>query len=132
MKPLAFALFIGVLIRHFSNAWFNTYLGIKWWFYVWGGVWEVFLCAALAAMVWHYEKTKWRLIALYALGIGICEGLQMVVCRVLIFDISSMPKGVNTCDYLTGLHVTTSINTLYLLILALIVGAILRAKKSSS
>lgn len=129
MRWLACALLLGVCIRHFSNHWFNSYLGVKWWFYVMGGLWEALLCSVLAAVVWQAKETKWRWAALYALMIGISEALQMAICRVLIFDISKMPIGTNTCDFVTGLQMTATINTLYLLIGALLLGVMWREYK---
>lgn len=129
MKWLACALLLGVCVRHFSNHWFNSYLGVKWWFYVMGGLWEFFLCSALLMVVWQARATKWRWLALYALMIGAFEALQMSVCRVLIFDISKMPIGTNTCDFVTGLKVTATINTLYLFVGALLIGVMFRESK---
>ena len=134
MKAFASLLLVGVLARHFSYQAIgaNTYLGARGWHYVMGGLWEILLCAALALVIWETKKSAWKWIALYALGVAMIESLQASLCRIAITNMSSVPKGANICDFVTGFPITATVNTLYLMMLALIVGAILRAKKSSS
>lgn len=126
MKVFAWLAVIGVMFRHFTHSWIgpHTYLGTKGWFYMMGGMWEIFLCSALFVMVWQYSKDKWRWAALYALGIGICEATQMTVCRALVVDITKIQG--NTCDFVTGLQVTATFNILYLMIGAFLYGVMRR------
>lgn len=130
MRWFACALVIGMVLRYFSyhSIGAQTYLTARGWYYVMGGLWEVLLCAALALVVWEAKKSAWRWLALYALVVSICESLQASVCRIAVAEMSSVPKGVNICDYVSGIQFTTTINTLYLIVLALIVGVILRGK----
>lgn len=92
-----------------------------------GGLWEAALCAGLFLVVWEAKRTKWRWVALYALGIGICESMQMAACRVWVTDISKV-RG-NLCDFVTGLPVTATVNALYLLFLAFAIGALIREQQ---
>lgn len=126
MKWFAYLLLIGVMFRHFTHDWLGsqTYLGPKGWFYMMGGIWEIFLCSALFMVVWNQTKTIWRWVALYALGIGICAATQIAVCRALVFDISKV-KG-NTCDFITGMPVTSTFNVLCLMVGAILLGVMWR------
>ena len=128
MKVFATALLLMIVARHFTAFWLgaHTYLGPKGWSYMMTGIVEVFFCGALAYIVYYARKTKWRWLALFALGIGISEGLQIAACRIAIVDISLVPAGTNLCDYATGLPITLTMNSLYLLILSVIAGGLLR------
>jgi hypothetical protein len=83
------------------------------WFYVLGGLWEAILAASLAFVLYHASQTKYRLLALAALFIAVCEGLQVGVCQAILGE-KNTPAGMDTCDYVTGLPVGATFLATYL------------------
>lgn len=128
MKWLSALLLLGVCVRHFTahNIGAQTYLNARGWFYVMGGLWEAMLCGILLMLVLEAQKSPYRLIAAFALIVGMAEAMQMSVCRALVVDMKTIPIGANICDHVAGLPVTATINTLYLLILAVLIGVQIR------
>jgi hypothetical protein len=119
MKWIAGLLLVGVFFRHSAHTWLAGTMGIPvaGWFYVLGGVWEVLLCAVLALMFGAMREDRWARVAFAAMLIGIAEGAQMAGCRLMIEDMSKLPRGVNICDAATGLPIGAAFFSLYLIII---------------
>lgn len=123
MKVIAFALLVGVFIRHSGHTWLSgSGYSPAAVFYMLGGLWEALLCALGAALVYGARRTVWSGVALAALTIGALEGLQVTGCRLAIADIRAVPSGANLCDYATGLPVGAVAFSLYLIVIAWHVG----------
>ncbi len=114
MKWLGPLLLVGVFLRHNTSGWFPAY-SPQAWFYILGGLWEMILCAVL----FLFLRAP---LAIAALWIGILEGAQVSICRLLTADISQVPKGANLCDHLTGLPIGATMTALYLGIICWAIG----------
>ncbi len=120
MRFLAFVLLIGVALRHMGASWLAPVFGmpVAGMFYVLGGLWEVVLCAVVLLLLHQQPKSVWRNLAFSAAYIGVIEGSMIAGCRVMISDMSLVPKGMNLCDFVTGLPVAATLGAMYVLILA--------------
>lgn len=129
MKLIAFALLVGVFLRHSGHHWLASdgYSPAAV-FYMLGGLWEALLCAVGAAVAYGYRASIWRAVALSALVIGALEGLQVTGCRLAVSDIRAVPKGANLCDYATGLPVGAVAFSLYVIVIAWTVGRAMRGQ----
>jgi len=129
MRLIAFALLLGVFIRHNTYAILSQQTGMTepWVFYVLGGLWEVVLCSVLLMIFWAMRPSIWKNLAIAAMAIGILEGAQVFVCRLCVKDIYAVPPGTNLCDYVSGLPIGVSLTCLYFLILCWSVGHATRA-----
>ena len=118
MKWLASALLLGVFIRHDTSYWLAAHSpwSAREWFYVLGGAWEAALCAVLL-MFFYAMNVRWRFMAIAAMWIGILESAQMVTCTLTTKTLATLPAGMNTCDYLTGLPVGATMMALYLILI---------------
>lgn len=119
MKLIAAALFVGVLLRHFTATLLPGYTS-KVWFYMLGGTWEWLLCAVLALLIAKYHESIERDIAWFALWIGMIEGVQMATCMALISDYSLKPDNQTLCTYMTGFPVAAWIDGIYVVWFCLI------------
>src|SRR5437870_2954674 len=108
MKWLGPILLVGVFLRHDTSQWLPGYTPGAW-FYVLGGLWEMILCGSLLALIGGYP------LAIAALWIGILEGAQVSTCRLLMTDITKVPRGGNLCDALTGLPIGATMTALYVI-----------------
>jgi hypothetical protein len=115
MRWLGPILLVGVFIRHNTASWFPGYSPAAW-FYIFGGMWEILLCALFLFLV------RGSGLVTSALWIGILEGAQVSACRLLTTDISQVPKGANLCDHLTGLPIGATMTALYLGIVCWAIG----------
>ncbi len=112
MKWLGSILLVGVFIRH-NTAWSLPGYSPQAWFYILGGFWEMLLCLVILTKVTEP-------LAIAAMWIGILEGAQVSVCRLLTSDITKVQG--NLCDSLTGLPIGATMTALYLLIVCWAIG----------
>src|SRR5258706_10415826 len=113
MRWLGSLLLVGVFVRHDTSMWFPGYTAAAW-FYILGGLWEACLCAVLLS----FMSTP---LATAALWIGLLEGLQVSVCRLVTNDIDAV-HGQNLCDALTGLPIVATMTARYLGIVCVAIG----------
>lgn len=118
MKWIACLLLLGVTLRHNGANWLaESSFTPAAWFYMLGGLWEVALCAVLMWVLLAAKFSIYRDLALFAMVIGILEGLQVTGCRLLVADISKVPRGASLCDWTTGLPIGATMVSAYVLIL---------------
>ena len=131
MKIIAAILLIGVFLRHGSHNLLagNTALSPAAWFYILGGLWEVVLCGVLLFILLS-AKGQLKYFAIWAMIIGILEGLQISVCRLSIDNLSSVPKGTDLCDYLLGVPLGATEAATYLLAVCFGAGLYVIGKKN--
>jgi hypothetical protein len=96
-------------------------------FRVTGGLWEAELCIVTLVLSWRVPRSTAVDLMRFWLGVGIFEALQMVSCRLWIWDISTVPKEANLCEAVTGLPIVPVTYTLYLVTTIWIVRKELRA-----
>ena len=111
MKWLGSLLLVGVFVRHNTSMWLPGYSPAAW-FYVLGGLWEAVLCAVLLGFVRGP-------LAIVSLWIGITEGSQVAVCRLLTKDIDAV-HGQNLCDALLGFPLGPWLTGLYIILIAVV------------
>jgi len=107
MRAIAILLMVGVFLRHYSGWLFAGFLDISRsvWFYIFGGLWEVTLCACLLSIFWGLPRGRWRNIGIAAMLVGIIEAAQMPTCALIVRDMSLVPRGSNLCDFAAGFPV---------------------------
>ena len=128
MRAMAIVLAVGVFIAHDGANWLSSQIGIYPWaaFFMLQGVWTVVLSVCLVLFIYRAIPSFERTLALVALGISIFEGFQIPACGIFVTDFALIPRGVNVCDYVTGLPVTSVTLTLEVLIMAWLIGSYLR------
>lgn len=109
---------VAVFLRHSSAHWLAAASGyspqaVN---YMLGGALEVVAAAIITALLWAYTSA-WRNLALAGCWIAILEGTQTVGCRLAVTDITKVPRGVNLCEFATGLPVFPVMFTLYVAII---------------
>lgn len=118
MKWIACLLLLGVTIRHNAANWLaESSFTPAAWFYMLGGLWEATLCAVLLWVLLAAKDSVYRNLALAAMAIGILEGLQVTGCRLLVADISKVPRGTSLCDWVSGLPIGAAMVSTYVLII---------------
>src|SRR5437899_808769 len=78
-------LLVGVLLRHDTAQRLPGYTPAAW-FYILGGAFEIVLCAAILRLA----HSAYPLLT-SVMWIGILEGAQASICRILTADISKVP-----------------------------------------
>lgn len=124
MRAVAILLLLGVFVAHDTANWLSEHSRFTppAIFYMLQGAWSVVLSCIVLMFFWAARKCIWRTLAIAAMVISICEGLQVTGCRFMVKDIWNVPPGTNMCDYATGLPVGTVATILYLVILAWVIG----------
>ena len=107
MRWMALALAC-VIPAHYGAKWLAQVLDTYPWaaFFMLQGAWTVVLSACLLIFFIAAKCTIWRDICIAALVISIIEGCEIPLCGLLVNDFALIPRGVNTCDYVTGWPVT--------------------------
>jgi uncharacterized membrane protein len=115
VKWLSSILLTAVFIRHYGYGWLSEFWGTSRGvaFLILGGWLEIVLAAVLLWLMWKAALPVVRA----ALVILISEASQVMVCRMAVPDVSAKPDTMNTCDYWTGLPITSVFAALYLFIL---------------
>jgi len=118
VKWIAALLLLGVFARHSAHTWLaeGSRIAAAGWVYILGGVWEIALCAVLWAIFAPMRRTVWTRLAVSAMVIGICEGLQLSACRLAVTDLAAVPRGMNLCDHVSGMPIGAVSFSLYLII----------------
>lgn len=125
MKWLAAILVLAVFTRHNSAFWMAAALdttppAVS---YVMGATLEVIAGGSMALLALAYASSLWRNLVIFAGIVMMSEGAQMVACRIAIPDIRALPPMTTLCDHVTGLPVAAVATTVYLFLLAYILGA---------
>ncbi len=87
--------------------------------YILGGFQETFLWIVIAILLWFFKDAIWRKLAWGACAIGIVEGIQIPVCRILAFGKQKAADGVNLCDHVSGMPASITLLTMYTLAVSL-------------
>lgn len=129
MKWVAFALILGVFIRHeavYTIASATGYTPAAT-FRMLGGAWEALLCAVLLIFATALKKCLWRDLIIIAGCIGMLEGLQTPICRIAISDIKAVPATANLCDYALGFPLSYVLLAIYLIFICWSIGHAIRS-----
>jgi hypothetical protein len=116
---------MGVFVAHDAANWLSdgTRYSPAAMFYMLQGAWSASLSAVLLMLLSAAKASLWKNLCIAALVISILEGLQMPACRLSIDNMGLVPRGMSLCDYATGLPVGATMTTLYVSILAWLVGS---------
>jgi hypothetical protein len=123
VRQLSIALLLGAVLVHSGSRAF-AYLfsfpraGMEHMLY---GLGFVILAGCLCFVFLAMIPSIWRNLGLLACAIWVCEGAQMTVCRALIIDPKSVPRGMNMCDFVSGQPFTAAVLTLYALAIVAVV-----------
>lgn len=123
MKWLAALLLVGVFVRHDAAFLLASWTG---WtpaavFYVLGGFWEAILCGTLFVILNVCERTIWRDLAAYAMVIGVAESVMVSGCRLALT--APPPKGMTSCEHVTGWPIGQAMLALEIMGLCWLVGS---------
>lgn len=128
MRWMALVLVVGVFVAHDGANWISSWSGVYPWavFFMLQGGWTVVLAACVALFIYGAMPSLERSLALAALGIAMVEGIEIPACGLAVKDFTLIPRGVNTCDYVTGLPLGAVQICLEVFILAWLIGSYLR------
>jgi len=106
---------VWVFVTHFGYGFIEAQTGVHRAvvFYVMMGIWTALLCGFIQTLLWSRRGELAVRIVLYAAGIGAIEGLLML-CLLA----GPVPQGLNACDHISGLPITVTSVSVYLLFLA--------------
>jgi len=106
---------VWVFVTHFGYDFISAQTGIHraTVFYVLMGLWTALLCGFVQMLLWSRRSETAVKVVLIATGIGAIEGIQML-CLLG----GNVPKGLNACDHISGLPITATSVSVYLLFLA--------------
>ncbi len=121
MKYFAILLTLIVFIRHAADGVISEIFGItlKAAQYILSGFYESILCFVVGCLLYIYDKSKWRSLALGACFIGIVESMQISIFRILAFWKPPIPAGKNLADHVTGMPVGATLLATYMLALSI-------------
>jgi len=119
MVWVAGVLLLAIAARHFGAASLAPMFGLppQGMFHVLGGALEVVVCGVIGVLLLTQRPSRARRLAHSAVAVGMVEGAQIVGCRLAIPDLSLVPRGANLCDHVTGLPVSATVVSLYVVIL---------------
>jgi len=106
---------VWVFVTHFGYDFISAQTGIHraTVFYVLMGIWTALLCCFVQLLLWEQREKQAVKLVLVATGIGAIEGIQML-CLLA----GPVPQGLNACDHISGLPITVTSVSVYLLYLA--------------
>lgn len=114
MKQLACLLTLVVFIRHASSEFLSQIfnLTVKAAYYIVGGMQETVLWIVICIFTLMQPKSIWRAMALGAALVGIIEGMQIPICRILTLH---QNYSGNTCDWKFGMPIGASMLGAYII-----------------
>jgi hypothetical protein len=117
---IAAMLLVGVFVANYTWRWIAVGTRFTEWatWYMLQGLWIALLCCILASLLYEKPKCITRNVAIGACVIGGVEGAQHALFRFLIDDPKTIPRGVDLADHVTGLPISTTLLTMYTLIIS--------------